>query len=180
MAKLHPVGKQMKRRWLAIYTRPRWEKKINQVLKDRGVESYCPLNKALHKWSDRMKMVEEPLFKSYVFVHVNEEEEKNVRFVDGVLNFVYWLGQPAVIKPAEIERIKRFLNEYSHVQAIPVDIHPNDMVVINAGALMDQQAKVIAKKGNKVELEIQSLGYRLVAFVDKGHITPMRAAARKA
>ena len=84
-----------------------------------------------------------------------------------------------MIKPSEIDRIKRFLNEYRNVQAIPVDIQPNDMVIINAGALMEQQAKVIGKKGNKVELEIQSLGYRLVAFVDKGNITPVRSAGKK-
>jgi len=168
-----------KRRWLAVYTKPRWEKKIDQLLKDKGIVSYCPLNKALHKWSDRMKLVEEPLFKSYVFVHVTEEEEKNVRFVNGVLNFVYWLGQPAVIKQLEIDRIKRFLNEYSNVQVQALDFQPNDVVIINAGALMEKHAKVIRKKGNKVELEIESLGYRLVAFVDSGNITPLPLRANK-
>ena len=168
-----------KRRWLAVYTKPRWEKKIDQLLKDKGIVSYCPLNKALHKWSDRMKLVEEPLFKSYVFVHVTEEEEKNVRFVNGVLNFVYWLGQPAVIKQLEIDRIKRFLNEYSNVQVQALDFQPNDVVIINAGALMEKQAKVIRKKGNKVELEIESLGYRLVAFVDSGNITRLSLRTNK-
>jgi transcription antitermination factor NusG len=104
------------RKWLAIYTKPRWEKKIDQLLIEKGIESYCPLNKVMRKWSDRMKLVEEPLFKSYVFVHINEQEEQTVRLVHGVLNFVYWLGKPAVIKQVEIDRIKMFLNDFHDVK----------------------------------------------------------------
>ena len=130
-----------KRRWLAVYTKPRWEKKIDQFLKDKGIESYCPLNRVQRKWSDRMKMVEEPLFKSYVFVHVNDEEEKVVRYVSGVLNFVYWLGRPAVIRPKDIERIKRFLKEHSDVHAKAMELSPNTQVIITSGILMDKEAR---------------------------------------
>lgn len=159
------------RRWLAIYTKPRWEKKIDQELKELGIESYCPLNKVHRKWSDRMKLVEEPLFKSYVFVHVDADGEKKVRLVNGVLNFVYWLGKPAIIKQVEIDRIKRFLNEYHDVAAEAMQLQPDDTVVVTAGALMDSQGKVLRKVGSRVELEITSLGYRLVAYVDRKHVT---------
>ncbi|HEV7622062.1 MAG TPA: transcription termination/antitermination NusG family protein, partial [Flavisolibacter sp.] len=52
----------MSLKWYAIYTRPRWEKKVNGLLIQKGIESYCPLNKVRRKWSDRIKLVEEPLF----------------------------------------------------------------------------------------------------------------------
>ncbi|MEY3186716.1 MAG: hypothetical protein RL675_540, partial [Bacteroidota bacterium] len=55
-------------------------------LEKKGFEAYCPLNKVRRKWSDRMKTVEEPLFKSYVFVRVEQKEMTEVRYVDGVLN----------------------------------------------------------------------------------------------
>ena len=77
-------------KWLAIYTKPRWEKKVNSLLKENGVESYCPVNKVRRKWSDRMKIVEEPLFKSHVFVKVNDTDKTKVRMTNGVLPFVYW------------------------------------------------------------------------------------------
>jgi len=157
-------------KWYAVYTRPRWEKKVDSLLVQKKIESYCPLNKVRRKWSDRMKMVEEPLFKSYVFVHINAAEEKKVREVNGVLNFVYWLGKPAVIRQKEIERIKRFLNEYHNVTIEPFSIEPNDRVLITSGVLMDKQAKVLRKQGNRVELEIETLGYRLVASVDKRNL----------
>ncbi|MCB0716695.1 MAG: antitermination protein NusG, partial [Chitinophagaceae bacterium] len=46
-----------RRKWLAIYTRPRWEKKVNKLLLEKKVECYCPLNKVTRKWSDRYKVV---------------------------------------------------------------------------------------------------------------------------
>jgi transcription antitermination factor NusG len=51
-------------------------------------------------------MVDEPLFKSYVFVHVSEAEQSRVRMTNGVLNYVYWNGKPAIIKDAEIDTIR--------------------------------------------------------------------------
>ena len=74
------------RKWLAVYTRPRWEKKVNQLLSEKGVENYCPLNKVRRKWSDRVKVVEEPLFKSYVFVRIGENEKWEIKKINGILN----------------------------------------------------------------------------------------------
>src|SRR3954462_4857025 len=108
----------MASRWYAIYTRPRWEKKVNTLLSEKKIESYCPLNKVRRKWSDRIKTVEEPLFKSYVFVKIDDAERSNVRMTNGVVNFVYWNGKPAVIREKEIQTIKRFLNEYEQVEVV--------------------------------------------------------------
>ncbi len=166
------------KKWLAVYTKPRWEKKIDKLLKERNIESYCPLNKVHRKWSDRMKLVEEPLFKSYVFVHVNDAEEKTVRQAEGVLNFVYWLGKPAVIKTTDIERIKKFLKEYDDVEAFALDLEPNTRVIIKSGLLMDKEARVISTSRKKVEVEISSMGYKLVAYVDKANVSPINLVKR--
>src|SRR6476620_10072500 len=129
----------MSKKWLAIYTRPRWEKKVSQLLIEKEVECYCPLNKVTRKWSDRMKVVEEPLFKSYVFVKVTDEDRTAVRMTPGVINFVYWEGKPAVIKEKEINAIKQFLNEYENVELKPIKLELNQRVKITKGPLMDQE-----------------------------------------
>ena len=103
------------RKWYAIYTRPRWEKKVNRLLSEKGFESYCPLNKVRRKWSDRYKLIEEPLFKSYVFVKIEDAERTPIRMTSGVINFVYGDGKPAVIREREIQNIKKFLDEYENV-----------------------------------------------------------------
>ena len=161
----------MSGKWLAVYTRPRWEKKVNQLLKEKGLESYCPLNKVRRKWSDRVKVVEEPLFKSYVFVKVTEEDRSKVRMTNGAINFVYWNGKPAVIKEKEITAIRRFLDEYENVEARPVDIKVNQRVRVTNGTLMDKEGKVLDIRHKTAKVAIESLGYILVAYIDKTKLT---------
>jgi transcription antitermination factor NusG len=167
------------KRWLAVYTKPRWEKKVFLQLTEGGVECYCPLNKVRKKWSDRIKMVEEPLFKSYVFVNVNNKQVQEIKTVSGVLNFVHWLGKPAVIKQVEIDRIRKFLNEHDNIALEPLDLKANDNVLITSGILMDQHGRVLRKIGNRVELEIIALGYRLVAQVERKNIVRATVPGQK-
>jgi len=164
---------ESKKNWYAVYTKPRWEKKVHATLSARGMESYCPLNKVRKQWSDRIKLVEEPLFKSYVFVHVPEEDQTRVRMVDGVLNYVYWQGKPAVIKDREIEDIRRFLNEYQDVQLLSLDFQPESRVLIRSGVLMDKEAVVQRVLHQTVEVVIESLGYKLVAQIEKSNLVPI-------
>ena len=98
-----------------MYTRPRWEKKVATLLLAAGIENYCPINKVTRQWSDRKKVVHEPVFKGYVFVKVEETKKWDVKKIPGILNFVYWLGKPAKIREEEIDTIRRFLNEFSDV-----------------------------------------------------------------
>lgn len=161
----------MSRKWLAVYTRPRWEKKVNQLLIEKGLESYCPLNKVRRKWSDRVKVVEEPLFKSYVFVKVTDSDRTAVRMTNGAINFVYWDGKPAVIKEKEITAIKRFLDEYENVEARPNQLKVNQRVRITNGSLMDQEGKVLDVRHKTARVAIDSLGYILVAHIDRTKLT---------
>src|SRR4249919_618677 len=102
--------------WFAVYTKPRWEKKVAGLLDEKGIENYCPLNKVVKQWSDRKKVVMEPIFKSYVFVRVPEAEKWELRSINGIINFVYWLGKPARVKDEDIDTIRKFLHEFSDIQ----------------------------------------------------------------
>lgn len=167
------------KKWFAVYTKPRWEKKIHRLFNETGVESYCPLNKVHRKWSDRIKLVEEPLFKSYLFVCISEAEHATVRMVNGVVNFVYWLGKPAIIHNRDIDRIKRFLNNYQDVEAMPLRIEADTRVIIKSGLLMDKEARVINAGKKKIEVEIESMGYKLIAYVDASNVTPVKDYPQK-
>jgi transcription antitermination factor NusG len=166
---------QLNRKWYAIYTRPRWERKVNLLLVEKGVESYCPLNRVKRKWSDRMKTIEEPLFKSYVFVKVDDEEKTIVRMTSGVINFVYWNKKPAIIKEKEIYAIKRFLDEHETVHVYPIELKLNDRVLVTSGSLMDQEGKVLAIRHKAVKVAIDSLGYILVAYIERSKLTSVQS-----
>lgn len=159
--------------WFVVYTRPRWEKKVYGLMTERGLESYCPLNRTRKKWSDRIKWVDEPLFKSYVFVKIREEEATAVRMISGVVNFVYWLGKPAVVREKEIAIIRKFLNEYKEVRAEPLTISPDARLRVKGGIFMDQEVKVLQVQGNRVRVIIESIGYSLIASIDRSNLTPI-------
>lgn len=144
---------------------------MDTLLKEKGIESYCPLNKIKRKWSDRIKTIEEPLFKSYVFVKVDESSRTTVRMTNGVINFVYWDGKPAVIKEKEISTIKRFLDEHENVEVQVLDVALNQRVKITGGPLMDQEGSVIDIKRKMVKVAIDSIGYVLVAYIDRTKLT---------
>lgn len=162
-----------KKNWYALYTKSRCEKKVYGLLEEGGWEAYCPLNRTKKKWSDRVKWVEEPLFKSYVFVKITEEQKSKVREVSGVVNFLYWLGKPAIVKEKEINTIRMFLDEYSDVQATPVDLRADVRVTILKGAFMDKEARVVKTFNNKVQVIIESIGYSLVAIIDRSNAKMM-------
>jgi len=156
--------------WYAIYTRPRWEKKIANLLAKENVITYCPLNRVLRQWSDRKKLVYEPLFSCYVFVQVSNIEMAKVKETAGVVGFVCCSNRPSVIKDAEIEIIKEFLSEYTNVQSEKVDVRENDLVRIVNGALSQYEGYILAVNKNKVIVSLPSLGYKLVAEVQKSCI----------
>jgi len=157
--------------WYVVYTKPRWEKKVYHLLVEKGVEAYCPLNRVRKKWSDRYKWVEEPLFRSYVFVRIGEEEKAGIRLINGIVNFVYWLGKPAVVRDHEIETIRKFMNEYVEVWAEPFVLQKDARVTILKGAFMDKEGIVVMATRNRVRVLIESIGYSLVAVVDRSNVS---------
>lgn len=158
------------KQWYALYTRPRWEKKVADLLEKKKVEVYCPLNKVHRQWADRKKIVLEPLFTSYVFVYVSEKEHLAIKQTDGVVNFVYWLNKPAVIRNEEIDTIKKFLNEYDHVSVERARVNLNDRVRIINGPLMMWEGNVVEIRTNTVKITLPSLGQTLVAEIRKDNL----------
>lgn len=162
--------KEDTRYWYAAYTKPRWEKKVASLLEAKGIEFYCPLNKVVKQWSDRKKTVLEPLFKSYVFVHVEEKQKWELLNMNGILNYVHYMGSPARIRDREIETVKRFLNEFESVSVVENITPVNARVKIRQGVLMNYQGLLLEVTGNKASVKIESMGLQLTAVFDKSNL----------
>lgn len=159
------------KKWYVVYTRSRCEKKVYTVLTKRGVESYCPLNKCLRKWADRKKIVLEPLFRSYVFVKVSRQEiEKIKQHTSDIVNVVYWLGNPAIVRDDEINQIQLFLGEYQNIKIEKREVRVNDEIKIIQGPLMNSVGKIGEIRKNIVKVLIPSLGYMLSAEIKISNI----------
>jgi transcription antitermination factor NusG len=161
-----------KKTWYVVYTLPRWEKKVAAILVAKGIENYCPLNKVSRQWSDRRKIIYEPLFKGYVFVKLDDANKWNIKQVNGIINFVYWLGKPAKVKDEEIDTIKMFLKEFNNVEVTEYQLGVHSKVQIRQGLLMNYQGIIVEVLGNKARVKIESMGIQLSAVFDKKNLVP--------
>jgi transcription antitermination factor NusG len=166
---------QLEKKWYAVYTKPRWEKKIDSILIRKGVESWCPLQKVERQWSDRKKIIEDPLFKSYVFVHIEDTERARVLMTDGILNFVHYLGKPAVIKDKEVATIKRYLAEKdASIFIISQEgFKEETKIKVNHGVFMGNEGTVLRGGKKKVYVKLESLGQVMVVEFPAEYLSPI-------
>ena len=123
--------------WHALYVRSRTEKKVLSQLEENGFQAYLPLVTQVKKWSDRKKKVEEPLFKSYVFVYSNEKEYIPILNVYGVVRFVSFERKAVVVPENQILAIKKFVSDYEKGEEYKLmnnmDLKEGQMVRIISG-----------------------------------------------
>ncbi len=153
--------------WMVIYTKPRNEKKVYKQLSLMGYKAYCPCQKILKQWSDRKKWVEEPIFKSYIFIQAPQSEKEKIDILQsqGVVRFLYWLGNPAMVKQIEIDAINSFLMEYDSIQSHTFDY--GSTLKVKEGALKGSEGIVVYQTKNEVVMRINSLGMALSAQISK-------------
>jgi transcription antitermination factor NusG len=166
---------QLEKKWYAVYTKPRWEKKIDSILIRKGIESWCPLQKIERQWSDRKKIIEDPLFKSYVFVHIDDTERTKVLMTDGILNFVHYLGKPAVIREEEVDNIKKYLAEKdARIVIISQEGFKEDTLIrVNYGVFMGNEGTVLRGGRKKVYVKLESLGQVMVVEFPTEYLTQL-------
>ena len=141
--------------WYVLYTTARAEKQVELKLQAEGVETYLPLHKCPRKWSDRVKMVEMPLFSSYIFVNTTDEKLRTLIRVSGVARIVYYNGKPAVMRPKEIEAIREFVQKAAEREC---EFGLSEEVMVACGPLKDISGK-IKKIGRKyLILHIEQMG----------------------
>lgn len=146
-------------KWFVLYTKPRAEQRTAQELENMGLEVYCPLATEVRQWSDRTKKIKTPLFKSYIFVHLNESDRNLVFAVSSVVRYLTWLGKPAVVKDKEIETIREWLNDDSYEGLQVHSLGPGDRVSILNGALKGRTGIVQEVGKREVKLVMESLGF---------------------
>ena len=159
------------KKWYAIYTKSRNEKKVNTRLIEAGIETFLPQQKILKQWSDRKKWVEEPLFKSYLFVHINQTDYYRVLNVIGVVKYISFEGNAVVVPQQQIMAIKQFLNNEEDQLISSESFKVGDQVEIFRGALRGLLGNLVDIRGKqKVKIEIESIGHSIVLTIPKSFL----------
>jgi len=133
-------------RWFAIYTRSRHEKHVNQDLEKREIETFLPLRKVRRQWSDRKKIIEEPLFKGYLFVRIPLVKRLDVLKTIGVVNFVQRRQDPLPqeVPERDLQSVRRFLEEGIALDPFPY-LHEGEKVYIRSGLFKGTEGYIVRK-----------------------------------
>ena len=144
--------------WYVVYTKPKWEKKVAEQLRNSGIECYCPLITQVRQWSDRKKKVEVPLFNSYVFVQLPDSERNAVFQSVGAVRYLFWLGKPAVVRDEEINIIKKWMDPSEGNEVSLLSFKVGDAIQLDSGPFSTQKATVQEVTNTHYVLVLASLG----------------------
>ena len=159
--------------WYALYTRPRHEKQVLDDLCNRHIEAFLPTYKVRRRWSDRYKIVEEPLFKNYLFVNVDYDRRYHETLRPyGAVSFVTFDGKPAQLPEHEVDAVRRLVSS-----DLPYDPHPylkvGRRVRVRSGPLEGCEGILTRKKGlARLVLSVNLLQQSVSAEVDADCVEP--------
>ncbi len=148
---------KQKKNWYALYVKSRTEKKVALEFEFENIEYYLPLEKVLRKWSDRKKWVEEPLFRSYIFVYADQKDYYKALYVPGALKYVQFEQKAVIVPPSQIEAIRYYLEEKVHIEIDNLSMKEGQKVEVIAGKMIGLQGVLVQvkdKKRVKVEIEV--------------------------
>ncbi len=143
--------------WYVLYTNPKAEKKVAEQLTKIGIVNYCPLITKVQQWSDRKKKLVAPLFSSYVFVNIEDNQRNSVFAVKGAVRYLFWLGNPAIVREDEIATIKNWLDNDSINIEIET-VKPGDKLTISDGPFKSQSGIIQEVNKHTVRLVLESMG----------------------
>ncbi len=153
-------------KWYAVYTRPRFEKQVSQRLLEQGIEAYLPMIKTMRQWSDRKKMVEIPLFSSYVFVHIDRKHYDQVLQTFGAVKYITFEGKAASIPAEQINNLKIIVDSNEKVETTWETRKKGDRVIVSAGSLKGLKGELITDgTRKKVLVRIDSIDQNLTVEV---------------
>ncbi|MBP0903729.1 UpxY family transcription antiterminator [Mariniflexile gromovii] len=144
--------------WFVLCVKAQQEKKVADVLRKMNVEVYCPMIQETKVWSDRKKVVETPLFKSYVFVKLEEKYRGIVFGAPGVIRYLFYLGKPAVVRDEEIWNIKKWIADDGKDLDKLSQLIPGSEIVVQNGLLKDHKGVVYWINKNNVAFLLKEMG----------------------
>ena len=163
--------------WYALYVHSRAEKKVYAQLLDLGYEAYLPLITMMKKWSDRMKKVEEPLFKSYLFVRNNPKEHLSILNLNGVVKFVTFEHKPVVVPENQIVAIKRYVDDYEQDKEDKAmrneDLKIGQLVRITHGPMQGLIGRLESVKDKRLVVFIETVGQYLPVSIPRTKVEPI-------
>ncbi len=161
--------------WYAAYTHSRAEKKVARELEKHGIDHYLPMVTTLKQWTDRKKKVEVPLIRSYIFVHIAENDYLDVLHTPGVMTLVRFSGKLVAIPDWQIGNLRILLGTSLPITVEEREFVRGEQVRITKGTLEGLRGVIQQIRGeHKLVISIDALHYHMTVDIDPAFVEPMQ------
>ena len=156
------------KQWFVLYVKSRHEKVINEVLTEEGFKTYLPLKKELKIRSNRKKWVEEPVFKSYIFIKIYKKELIKALKVKDVVTYIRFAGEAAVVREKDLFLIKDLLLNKTSFEVQKGEISIGNEITIKSGNFKGYSGLIIELRGRKnFVVKLDKIGANLVVPINE-------------
>ena len=160
--------------WFAIRTRSHHEKIVADQLAQQRIESFLPLVKKTHNWSDRKKVVELPLFSGYTFARLVLRSGDRLRVLQthGVAGFVGIRDIGIPVPEGQIESLRTLLANEIPMKEYPF-LQVGQRVRVRGGALDGIEGTLAAKDGRTLVISVEPIHRSLSISIDGYDVEPV-------
>lgn len=158
--------------WYVLYTKPKCEKKLAANLTSFDIEVYLPTICSVRKWNDRRKMLEMPLFPSYLFVYLGSFKDYYATLgAEGALFYIRFGKDIATVSDKVIRDMRALVDEGQNLEVSTDYFTPSEVVMIDEGPLAGLECEVVQHKDEeKILVRIQLLNRCLLVDVPVNHL----------
>lgn len=157
--------------WFAVSTRSRFEKKTLRLLQEKGIEGWVPLQKKMKQWSDRRKLVEEPLLRCYIFVRITSDEYLDVLNTTGIVRFITFQGKAVPIPQKQIDTLKNLIDTEAEMDVTQERLEIGDEVKVVKGPLLGITGNLVDYRGRqKVMMRLEQTGHTLLITIPRSFL----------
>ena len=154
--------------WYLIYTRPHQETRVANDLQDMNIQVYLPMTKVIRKWSDRVKILDMPLFPCYLFVHLKSMHEfynsTDTTKTDGGFDYVRFGKDVARLSDAAINAVRLIETGGENIELTAEHFSPGQQMEIVQGPLSGLTCEVVQHKGkDKILVRVHLLQRSILA-----------------
>ena len=141
-------------KWFALYTKPQHEKFVESALTEKNIESFTPTVLLKKKWSDRVRLIEQPLFKGYCFAKFSIKDRILIVSQRGVVNIVNFRNKYISVQDSVIDSLKILVKNKVKIDPYPF-LKTGDRIRVKRGPLKNIEGYIIEKRSkNSISLVI--------------------------
>lgn len=168
--------------WFVIWAESRAEKQVEKRLAALGLNPWLPVVKERHRWSDRWRFVECPLFPGYLFARATNADWHRILRTPGVLTVITERGKPALLADTFVTALRDAIGrEGAEPEAVAegIDYVPGDEVIVQEGVLSGVRGIVRGLKGKRqLVLWVAEIGRGVAFTIGSALVKPAAVSER--